>query len=204
MIYYTPPINEAIKDRISAWHLGCITTPDQGNIVFYDEWDMIADNGCFSGKWTHDKWFNWLIAMPRQVRFATAPDVFDPDGGACHAPTVERWNYYAPIMRRHGFTPAFVCQVGATYGTIPDDAEVLFLGGTTEWKLGEVAEAITRRAVVDGRWVHCGRVNSLKRMRLMDSWGVSSCDGTFLKYGPDKNLPQLLRWLDQINGTSHA
>ena len=30
------------------------------------------------------------------------------------------------------------------------------------------------------------------------SGGLDSADGTFLSFGPDKNLPQLLNWLDHI------
>ena len=56
-------------------------------------WDIIADNGCFSGKWTEYDWLTWLEALSKQVpiRFAVAPDVFDQSGEECHWPTVEFW-----------------------------------------------------------------------------------------------------------------
>lgn len=199
MIYYANPSTESIRDQMAAGRLGCIVTPDQGNVTFPDEWDVIADNGCFSGRWTADRWLSWLLDLPRTVRFAVAPDVFDPTGGPCHEATRELWRTYAPLIRRHGFTPAFVGQVGANVDTIPDDADVIFLGGTTEWKLGPTAEAITRQAKSDGRWVHMGRVNSLKRLRLADQWGCDSVDGTHLTYSPDVNLPRLLGWLDLLD-----
>ena len=47
----------------------------------------------------------------------------------------------------------------------------------------------------DGRWCHMGRVNSLRRLRLAAQDGYDSVDGTFLAYGPDKNLPRLLTYL---------
>lgn len=196
MIYYANPSTEQIRDTIAAGRLGCITTPRQGNTTFPDEWDAIADNGCFSGKWEHQAWFGWLLDLPRSVRFAVAPDVFDPTGAPCHEATLERWRTYGPLIERHGFTPAFVCQVGATPQNVPD-APVLFLGGTTEWKLGPDAWRITEHAKSDGRWVHMGRVNSERRLTTARAMGCDSVDGTFLTFGPDVNLPRLLAWLDR-------
>lgn len=195
LIYYANPSTEAIRDAISAGRLGCITTPEQGNVYFPDEWDVIADNGCFSGKWSHDRWFRWLLDQPRSIRFAVAPDVFDPTGAPCHDATLDRWRTYGPLIERHGFTPAFVCQVGATPANVPD-APVFFLGGTTEWKLGDTARAITEAAKACGAWVHMGRVNSLRRFDIARRWGCDSVDGTYLTFGPDVNLPRLLAWLE--------
>lgn len=196
MIYYANPSTEPIRDAISAGKLGCITTPEQGNTYFPDEWDTIADNGCFSGRWSHDRWFRWLLDQPRTIRFAVAPDVFDPSGAPCHDATLERWRTYGPLIERHGFTPAFVCQVGADASNVPADAPVLFLGGTTEWKLGPHASAITAQAKVDGRWVHMGRVNSKRRFDAARAMGCDSVDGTYLTFGPDMNLPRLLGWIE--------
>jgi hypothetical protein len=195
-MYFANPCTEAVRDAMSARLIGCIITPGQGNQVFPDDgWDVIADNGCFSARWNHRAWLTWLLGLPRTVRFAVAPDVFDPTGGPCHEPTVERWRYYGPLIERHGFTPAFVCQVGTTPANVPTDAPVLFLGGDTRWKLGPIASAIIRRHGSD-RWVHMGRVNSLRRFRAARSMGCDSADGTYLTFGPDQNLPRLLGWLD--------
>ena len=199
MIYYANPSTEAIRDAISGGLLGCITTPAQGNVTFPDEWDVIADNGCFSGKWTHGAWFSWLLDQPRRFRFVVAPDVFDPSGSPCHNATAEKWEMYGPLIERHGFVPAFVAQVGCEPHLLPDDAPVVFLGGTTEWKLGP-AEDVARKAKSDGRWVHMGRVNSQRRMVRALEMGCDSADGTFLTFGPDVNLPRLLRYID----TAHA
>ncbi len=201
MIYYANPSTQSCRDAMAAGHLGCIITPHQGNTTFPDEWDTIADNGCFSGKWTHPSWFKWVLGLPRTVRFVVAPDVFHPDGTPAHDATLLRWKLYGPLLTRHGFTPAFVCQVGATPDNIPDDAPVLFLGGTTEWKLGPQAWAITRHAKSAGRWVHMGRVNSKKRFDTARAMGCDSVDGTYLTYGPDTNLPKLLSWINDQHTT---
>ncbi len=52
--------------------------------------------------------------------------------------------------------------------------------------------------------VHCGRVNSLKRLRYAASIGCQSADGTFLAYGPDRNLPVLLGWLHTLHAPTPA
>lgn len=195
VIYYGNPSTEAIRDAMIRGDLGCIITPDQGNTNYPAEWDTIADNGCFSGRWTATKWWSWLIDQPRTVRFAVAPDVFDRTGAPCHAETLDRWRKWGPKIARIGHTPAFVCQVGATVDNIPDDASVLFLGGTTKWKLGPDAWRITEKATSEGRWVHMGRVNSQKRLVTAMQMGCDSVDGTFLTFGPDLNLPKLLTYM---------
>lgn len=194
MIYYANPSTEAIRDEMAAGRLGCIVTPHQGNVTFPDDgWDVIADNGCFSAKWSEKHWFNWLIGLPRSVRFAVCPDVFDPTGGPCHEPTLARWAMFSSPMRRHGFVPAFVLQNGATPHNLPDDAEVLFIGGDDRYKLGPVVWDICQ-AHAD-RWIHMGRVNSQRRFHTARAVGCDSVDGTYLTYGPDQNLPRLMSWL---------
>lgn len=196
MIYYANPSTEQIRDTIADGRLGCIITPHQGNVSFPDEWDVIADNGCFSNRWTFQHWHDWLLGLHRGVRFAVCPDVFDPTGAPCHEATVERWREYGPMMQRHGFRAAFVCQVGATAETVPWECDAIFLGGTTSWKLGADASAIVAEARRRGVWAHMGRVNSQRRLTAARSMGCDSVDGTYLTFGPDVNLPRLLAWLD--------
>ena len=65
-----------------------------------------------------------------------------------------------------------------------DDFDALFIGGTTDWKLGDGAAQLVREAKRRGKWVHMGRVNSLRRMIYAESIGCDSADGTMLKYNP--------------------
>ena len=76
---------------------------------------------------------------------------------------------------------------------------MLFLGGTTEWKLGPDAWRLTEHAKSEGRWVHMGRVNSERRFTTARAMGCDSADGTFLTFGPDVNLPRLLAWLERAD-----
>jgi hypothetical protein len=91
-----------------------------------------------------------------------------------------------------------VAQDGWQDETTPwDEFDVLFVGGSTEFKLGLGAHAIAA-AQARRKWVHMGRVNSYKRLRVAAALGCDSADGTFLKFGPDVNEPRLLRWLAQL------
>lgn len=168
--------------------LGQMVTPDSGNRLEPGvAW--AADNGCFAAKtFTILRWGRWLFTQPRTALFAVVPDVV-----ADHEGTLRRWRRYAAWVRRIGFTPAFVAQDGCTPDAIPADAGALFIGGSTEWKMSPAAFACADEARRRGLWVHVGRVNSYRRYR---AWAdhADSCDGTYLAFGPDKNLPKLLRW----------
>lgn len=177
--------------------LGLLNTP----AARYDrsEWPVwAADNGAFNAKTYKgdDAWFAWLSAQdPEGCLFATAPDVV---GDA--AATFERSMPWLPRIRALGFPAAFVAQDGLEDLAVPWDAfDVLFIGGTTEWKLGAAARQIVADAKTRGKHVHMGRVNSERRLRYAAHIGCDSADGTFLAFGPDVNLPRLLAWLRGVS-----
>lgn len=178
--------------------LGFIDTPAQGNarpegVVW------CADNGCFGSGYPGDaKWFAWLevhAADAASCAFATAPDVV---GDA--AATLDRSLPWLPRIRALGYRAALVAQDGLEHLTVPwDEFDVLFIGGTTEWKLGRAARRLVAEAKVRGKRVHMGRVNSERRLRYADAIGCDSADGTYLVFGPDTNMPKLLGWLRGVN-----
>jgi len=57
-----------------------------------------------------------------------------------------------------------------------------------------IAEAKRR-----GKWAHMGRVNGRSRLLAAVGAGCDSVDGTYLAFGPDTNLPKLLRWLSDAS-----
>ena len=194
MLYYANPCGENVRQAMRDGLLGFIDTPAQGN-VREPEVDWCADNGCYSSKWDEQKWWAWLVRQDRTMRFATCPDVVG-DWDA----TVERFNKFQLKMKAEGLPVACVAQDGATHTTIPwDDIDCVFIGGTTEFKLSATSEQIMREGNMRGVWVHVGRVNSLRRLKWAKARGADSCDGTFLTFGPDVNLPKLLRWLKEVN-----
>jgi hypothetical protein len=185
--------------------LSMIATPAQGNPV-PDGVEWCADNGCFGkGYPGDDKWLAWLASYtPEQIgrcRFATAPDVV----GDAEA-TLTRSLPFLPKIRALGYPAAFVAQDGIENTEVPwDEFDALFIGGSTEWKLGPSVPPLVAEAKRRGKWVHMGRVNSARRMnyaRLMNgdpALGCDSADGTFLTFGPDVNLPKVLSWLRKVN-----
>lgn len=199
MIFFgNPTSTPAVHAALDAGLLGCITTPKQYNTVKFETWDVIADNGCFSKRWDAAEWLDWLKRLP-PVRFAVCPDVADPEGGSeTHAATLERWWTWSPEIRDLGHVPAFVCQPGCRVEDVPEDAEVLFIGGHNEYKLGEHVREICA-AYQGERWLHMGRVNSRKRLRIAHEFGCDSVDGTLLTYGPDIYLPKVIAWLEEVN-----
>jgi EAL domain-containing protein (putative c-di-GMP-specific phosphodiesterase class I) len=78
------------------------------------------------------------------------------------------------------------------------DFDVLFIGGTTDWKLGPEARLLVAHAKELGKFVHMGRVNSLRRFRYAEAIGCDSADGTYVTYAPDVNLPNILHWVSDV------
>lgn len=175
--------------------IDCIVTPKQGNRIPHDAW-LCADNGCFGKGYPGDaEWFSWLQGLPAdRVRWAVAPDVV-ADAQA----TITRSRPWLSRIRSLGIPAAFVAQDGLEDLEVPwDEFDVLFIGGSTEWKLGGHAARIASEAKARGKSVHMGRVNSHRRLAYAQHIGCDSVDGTFLAFGPDQNLPRLLGWLHRI------
>jgi len=174
--------------------LGYIDTPAQGNRR-PEGVTWCADNGCFGKGYPGDeKWLAWLTKNAHAAAdclFATAPDVV---GDA--AATLERSTPFLPMIRALGYPAALVAQDGLEDLEVPwEEFDVLFIGGSTEWKLGPAARDLIREAKDRGKHVHMGRVNSERRYRYAHEIGCDSVDGTFLTFGPDVNLPRLLAWV---------
>lgn len=178
--------------------LGQITTPAAGNRVTPGR-AWCADNAVFAGRYPGDEaYLAWLAGwahLAADCAFAVAPDVV---GNA--AATLARSAPMLARIRELGYPVALVAQNGLEDLTVPwDEFDVLFIGGDTTWKLGPAARALTAEARRRGKRVHMGRVNSRIRMRYAAAIGCDSVDGTYLAFGPDVNLPDVLAWLREAN-----
>jgi hypothetical protein len=197
--YYANPSEGQVQDAMQSGVLGMIATPAQGNALPAGV-TWCADNGCFGKGYPGDAaWLSWLDTYTDEERsrcvFATAPDVV---GDA--AATLARARPHLPAIRQLGYPTALVGQDGLENLAVPwDEFDVLFLGGSTEWKLGPAARALTAEAKARGKHAHMGRVNSLQRLRYADAIGCDSADGTFLTFGPTVNLARLRGWLRAVN-----
>lgn len=92
---------------------------------------------------------------------------------------------------------AFVAQTGA----VPEDmigADVLFLAGRDEWRMGPGGDDLIRAATEEyGIPVHVFRINSERRLLHFAARGVNSVDGTYLAFqGVDTGLEDIGSWLD--------
>jgi hypothetical protein len=174
--------------------LGMIVTPGKAHrLIPGVVW--CADNGAFTGRYPGDEaYLSWLAdrrSHARQCLFAVAPDVL----GDAEA-TLDRSLSMLGRIRRLGYRAALAAQDGLEHLSVPwSEFDVLFLGGSTAWKLGPAARHLAAQARARGKGVHMGRVNSARRLRYARAIGAASVDGTFLTYGPDQNLPRLLGWV---------
>jgi hypothetical protein len=154
-----------------------------------------ADNGRYASPqdYTDAGFLAWLRKMPAaSCLFATAPDVVG-DAAATLALSAPM---FGPI-RAAGYRVALVAQDGLENLPVPwDDFDALFIGGTTDWKLSEAVRGLCQEAKRRGKWVHMGRVNSLRRMVQAESFGCDSADGTMLRFDPNRDVQG---WAAHVN-----
>lgn len=122
------------------------------------EWD--------EGAWL--KMLEWASKQEFKPRWALVPDVVGD-----RVATLEKWAKYSSTVRRHGFKLAFAAQDGMVKSDVPSDSDIVFVGGTTQWKWATV-EMWAR----EFKRVHVGRVNSVQKLYHLRRLGVESVDGT--------------------------
>jgi hypothetical protein len=204
------PVLDAMADPAAG--LGAIMTVKQ-HLRLPPDTLYCIDNGCGPGKdgqpgtgYPGDRAYLEYLghlsaqshggAMGQRCLFAVAPDVL----GDAKATIVRSAPFVYKLRAWFGLPGALVAQDGLEDLDVPWNwFDVLFIGGSTEWKLGPAARALAAEAKARGKWVHMGRVNSLKRLRYAAAIGCDSADGTYLTYGPSINLPKVLGWLRDVN-----
>lgn len=135
------------------------------------------DNGAYRAfkkgePWDEGRWRRlvlWAAMAGQRPEWVLVPDVVGN-----RAATIENWAKYVGEVERFGFRPAFAVQDGMTFDDVPDKKAVLFLGGSTAWKVKAIEPWCAR---FPGR-VHVARVNTWGR--LVKCWraGAVSIDGT--------------------------
>lgn len=127
-------------------------------------------------------------------RWIAVPDVVTDRIG-----TLKSWEKWAPPLRVHGWPLAFVVQDGMTPSDIPSRADVLFVGGSTDWK----QKTATDWCQAHPR-VHVGRVNGEKDLWRYHRAGAESCDGTGWFRGDRRQLDGLWYYLADTEGLEDA
>lgn len=180
--------------------MGIILQPNMGNRPDLTATWWGADNGCYTQgtAFRLERFLAWLDSWTPEERarclFAVAPDVL-----ADAAATLERSVPVLPQLRARGYRAALVAQDGLDRLSVPwGDFDVLFVGGTTAWKLSEAAYGLAAEAKRRGKWIHLARVNSLRWLQAATIAGYDSADGTILAFGPYVNLIRVERWLVRI------
>jgi hypothetical protein len=118
-----------------------------------------------------------------------------PDWVADRDETLRLWDKHAPALINYGMSLAFVAQDGMTVDDVPKEADVLFIGGSTEWKWRHL-EMWTSHF----KRVHVGRVNTYRLLWLAHEAGAESCDGTGWFRGDRKQLAGLVNYLNESYG----
>ena len=173
-----------------------LSIPNKINLsdVEKSHFDFAIDNGCFND-FKIKPFLRLLLKLKAKPLFVVAPDKISDK-----TKTLRLWDYWQPIINDLGFAAAFVLQDGITWSEVPE-TQHLFVGGSTDFKMGETAIAICRKAKAKGCYVHVGRVNSKKRMRRA-FWehNADSIDGQhwskFIR--PSLESSDFSRWLESI------
>ena len=195
------PVRVPTSTFLKRVDVGTMLTPAGGNRSgALQRWQCqwAADTGNYTRPVSVDTYLDWLrVLTPFAARclFATAPDVV---GNAAAT-----WEMSAPVLSRIralGYPAALVAQDGLERLSVPWSAfDVLFLGGSTAWKLGESSYALSREAKQRGKWLHMGRVNSGRRLKIAQLYGCDSADGTSLAFNPALYVRDIPRWLDAVH-----
>lgn len=173
-------------------NLGVLSSPRR----YYTDikgWPWAADNDAFS-KWDAGRYLDMLEALAdlSGCIFITAPDVV---GDAIE--TTARFWEWQPLLRNTGQPIAYVTQDGLAdefAELVPwGEIDALFIGGSSEWKMGEANRELVQEAKRRGLWVHMGRVNGHQRIRYAKAIGCDSFDGTSLSWFKDTYLREFLR-----------
>jgi hypothetical protein len=155
-----------------------------------------CDNDCFQGL-DERRYVNMLdrvTGLPGCL-FVTVPDVV-----ADNDATLELFEQWAPELERRELPLALVAQDGLTHEQLRERAPrlaCLFIGGSTEWKLGDEAAELARYASELGLFVHWGRVNTRRRFDMIVATGAAdSFDGSKWARFRNTYLDDGLTWLD--------
>jgi hypothetical protein len=180
-------------------NMGVLLTPRNRNRfdhLIENGYYWAVDNSAFS-EWDEEAFCRLICKIARAGEYCCAW-IAAPDVVGDHKATLERWKFWGPAIRSCKLAPAFVCQDGCTSKEIPYEAPCVFLGGTTEWKMSKEARACVKAAHRADQFVHMGRVNSLKRLKVAYLWGCDSVDGSSLSRFPKTYIPKFLWWLQEM------
>jgi len=154
-----------------------------------------VDNGRYAATTADQPWSSqhFLAYLDKVNAMGNAPLwIVVPDVVGDAAATLESWPEWCGKLRRYGWPLAFAVQDGMQPDDVPDDADVVFVGGTTAWKRRTMAMWCQQFARV-----HVGRINTARWLWECYDAGAESCDGTGWFRGCDTQLDGLVSYLER-------
>jgi len=152
---------------------GQLLTP----LTRYSNWggEFGIDNGAFSGfdAATFAKLLEREKGNIERCKFVAIPDV------VCNGRrTLEIFKTHDRFVSK-AWPIAMVAQDGIEDLDIPWwSMQAIFIGGGDPWKDSKAVADIVRTALILGKHVHVGRVNTIKRFRWFHDLGAHTCDGS--------------------------
>jgi hypothetical protein len=139
----------------------------------------VIDNGAYTyykneQEFDDSVFYNFILKVTQEDQkplWIAVPDVVTK-----REETIVNWYKWEKWLKQFNIPLAFVVQDGMSYDDIPKKADLLFIGGSTKWKL-DMIPYWTKKY-----YVHVGRVNTEKRIKYCYHYGVKSIDGTGLFY----------------------
>lgn len=177
--------------------VGVLLSPSYANRVPIDKWmPYVLDNGAFAAwrdkkPWDAEAWRGLLQHAKitgLKPLWAAVPDVV-----ADREATIANWSVYSPEIKRLGWNTAFCVQDGMTPDDVPNDADVVFVGGSDAFKFPSL-----RMWTTHFPRVHCARVNAPEMIEACERLGCESVDGTgwFREPSRPDKVPALERFIE--------
>lgn len=186
-------------------HLGLLATPTRVSVakIAASGYPWAADNGCYHA--FDEPAYRRMLAIirrrPAGCIFVTLPDVVgDAYATLC---LFHRWlGHLIDADESKSLPVALVGQDGLedldadfAFGL----CDAFFIGGTTKWKLSRAAVDLADEAKRRGLWLHMGRVNKNRRLKIAHDLDCDSADGSSYSWFPKANIPGATAWLRHLD-----
>ena len=193
MIIFVSGATSTVKKFKGNPYIGQLMSPRAAN-KYMDGFPVAADNSAYSD-WNESRFMRMLDKIEgKNIKWVAAPDVV---GDAVKTMDLfYRWHNEIKVKRR--LPIAYVLQDGQEKIGLPHTGlyDAVFVGGSTDFKLGSTARMYINAARSAGKWVHMGRVNTFRRLKYAIDIGCDSVDGTTFSIEP-KNIKRFVNFLSR-------
>jgi hypothetical protein len=129
-------------------------------------------------------------ASGKTPRWVVCPDVV----GDAQA-SLRKWQEWCPRLVEYGWPIAFVVQDGQELSKVPKNADVIFIGGSTDWK-----RATIQQWCENFPRTHVARINTYRWLWHCHKCGAESIDGTGWFWQNKREHQDLLDYLAITEG----